>query len=240
MKIRIGNDIKLEMQLIFGDTSSANILSAQAFFVNTTLKEKLQKEYNQKNRFFGRFPIEPFTNEFEPNAYCINSTGFPKYRAFAVNMYNGIGYKPNWNKVAPIKEEDYTVYRSEIEYTSEPEFVKVTFPAVAQLYTGKYELIIVARVFDAGYKNNERIVTANYKNVFELISDSQECVNNPVQISISNLPVDEVQPENPEVNVNDIYVTSGRYNDNYIKLSRNGASTIDIDVSAITDWYNGN
>ena len=41
MKIRIGNDIKLEMQLIFGDTSSANILSAQAFFVNTTLKEKL-------------------------------------------------------------------------------------------------------------------------------------------------------------------------------------------------------
>ena len=148
MKIRIGNDIRLKIQLTFGDSSSANVLSAEAFFVNTTLKNKLEQEYKKNNRFIGRFPIEPFTNEFEPSEYCINSTGFPKYKAFVMNSYNGIGLRPNWKNVAPIKEMEYTVYRTGISRTVDPSIVVVTLPASAQLYEGEYELVVTAKVFD--------------------------------------------------------------------------------------------
>lgn len=232
MKIRIGNDISLKIQLTFGDSSSANVLSAEAFFVNTTLKNKLEREYKKKNRFIGRFPIEPFTNEFEPSEYCINSTGFPKYKAFVMNSYNGIGLRPNWKNVAPIKEMQYTVYRTGIERTVDPSIVVVTFPASAQLYEGEYELVVTAKVFDQGYANNERTVTANYKNVFELVSDSQaESVDNPVQIDIVNTSDEE--------STNDVYVITGRYDNNSILLSRNDNTTVNIDISPITEWYDG-
>lgn len=232
MKIRIGNDIRLKIQLTFGDSSSANVLSAEAFFVNTTLKNKLEQEYKKKNRFIGRFPIEPFTNEFEPSEYCINAAGLPKYKAYVMNSYNGIGLKPNWKNVAPIKEVDYTVYRTGIERTVDPSIVVVTLPASAQLYEGEYELVVTAKVFDQGYANNERTVTANYKNVFELVSDSQgESVNNPVQIDIVNTSDEE--------DVNDVYVIAGRYDNNSIHLSRNDNAAVNIDISPITQWYDG-
>lgn len=232
MKIRIGNDIRLKIQLTFGDSSSANVLSAEAFFVNTTLKNKLEQEYKKKNRFIGRFPIEPFTNEFEPSEYCINSTGFPKYKAFVMNSYNGIGLRPDWKNVAPIKEMEYTVYRTGISRTVDPSIVVVTLPASAQLYEGEYELVVTAKVFDQGYANNERTVTANYKNVFELVSDSEgESVNNPVHIDIVNTSSEEP--------LNDVYVLAGRYNNNSIHLSRNDNATVNIDISPITEWYDG-
>lgn len=232
MKIRIGNDIRLKIQLTFGDSSSANVLSAEAFFVNTTLKNKLEQEYKKKNRFIGRFPIEPFTNEFEPSEYCINSTGFPKYKAFVMNSYNGIGLRPNWKNVAPIKEMEYTVYRTGISRTVDPSIVVVTLPASAQLYEGEYELVVTAKVFDQGYANNERTVTANYKNVFELVSDYEgESVNNPVHIDIVNTSSEEP--------LNDVYVLAGRYNNNSIHLSRNDNATVNIDISPITEWYDG-
>lgn len=232
MKIRIGNDISLKIQLTFGDSSSANVLSAEAFFVNTTLKNKLEREYKKKNRFIGRFPIEPFTNEFEPSEYCINSTGFPKYKVFVMNSYNGIGLRPNWKNVAPIKEMEYTVYRTGISRTVDPSIVVVTLPASAQLYEGEYELVVTAKVFDQGYANNERTVTANYKNVFELVSDSEgESVNNPVHIDIVNTSSEEP--------LNDVYVLAGRYNNNSIHLSRNDNATVNIDISPITEWYDG-
>ena len=37
-----------------------------------------------------RFPIEPRTGEFEPNAYNVNSCGSrPKYRATVINRFQG-------------------------------------------------------------------------------------------------------------------------------------------------------
>ena len=108
MKIRLGNDIRLKVQLTYGEEDYANIQSAQAFFINTTLKNKLKEEYKKKNRFIGRFPIEPFVNEFEPSAYNINSAGYPRYRAFVSNRYNGFGVKPCWKEDAPVKDSDIT------------------------------------------------------------------------------------------------------------------------------------
>lgn len=83
MKIRIGNDIRLKLHLSFSgdEDKTVNIKSLKVFFINTTLKEKFEKEYIKKNRFVGRFPIEPFLDEFEPTAFAINSGGFPNYYA---------------------------------------------------------------------------------------------------------------------------------------------------------------
>lgn len=109
----------------------ANVLTARAFFVNTTLKEKLEKEYIKKNRFIGRFPIEPFVDEFEPCCRNINSVGYPNYRAYVHNTYNGFGVNPDWKKSMPIRDVDITKYQSEVERTVDPDTIIVTFPAEA-------------------------------------------------------------------------------------------------------------
>ena len=36
-----------------------------------------EKDWKNKSRFIGRFPIEPFTDEYLPTAYDINSSGYP-------------------------------------------------------------------------------------------------------------------------------------------------------------------
>lgn len=238
MKIRIGNDVQLNIQLTLDGTEDrANIQSLRAIFVNTTLKEKLQKEYKKRNRFIGRFPIEPFVDEFEPNEYCINSTGYPKYNVTVYNQYKGFGVKPDWNNSFPVKQQPITEYYAEVNHTQIQDVVSVLFPGEAQLYEGSYELVVIAKVYQAGYKNNIRTVATNYKNVFELVKDSQEeGVNNPVQIEIVN-------SDNTEV-PQDTYVVSGSYSNNQIKLRRNDNGIINVDVEPIMigwyedDWYN--
>ena len=233
-KVRIGNDIRLKVQLKYKEDDQdvfAQILSAEAFFINTTLKKKLEDEYKKKNRFIGRFPIEPFVNEFEPSAYNINSGGFPRYRAFVANSYNGFGYHPNWKECAPIKDMDITTYRSQIERTSDPSVVIVTFPASAQLYEGEYELVIRGKVYDPGYSRNERTVTADLKQLFTLVSSQEEAIDNPVEIDINN--IDETE------SLQDVYVVAGQYSNNSIKLSRNDLGSINIDVTPISGWYEG-
>lgn len=238
MKIRIGNDIRIKIQLTFKDENdSANILSAQAFFINRTLKDKIDAEYKKKNRFIGRFPIEPFTNEFDPSAYCINSTGFPTYTQPVPNSYTGYGYKPNWKNCAPIKDMQCTVYHSSIDRTADPSIVYVDFPAHAQRFPGEYDLVVVAKVYDTRYKHNERTVTVDYRNVFELIEWSEqdhtgnEYQFHPVLIEIDNTSDDPT--------LNDVYVIRGEYNNDAIRLIRNDHTNVDIDVSPITEWYEG-
>lgn len=232
MKVRIGNDIRLKIQLTYGEEDYANIQSAQAFFVNTTLKKKLEEEYKKKMRFIGRFPIEPFVDEFEPSAYNIHSSGFPKYRAFVANAYCGFGVRPDWKESAPIKDSDITTYRASIIHTSDPKVIIVDFPAKAQLFPGEFELIITAQIYDPGYKDSVRTVTANYKSIFELVADqSEEGVENPVQIEINN--------ETDEDGKEDVYVVGGTYNNGSIKLTRNDHGYIDIDVKPVTNWYEG-
>lgn len=232
-KVRIGNDIRLKIQLTYGGTADqANILSAQAFFVNTTLKKALEDEYKKKSKFIGRFPIKPFVDEFNPDDYNINSTGHPRYHTAVVNQYNGFGLNPDWKKCAPIADRNITVYRCNVVHTEDPKVIIVTFPASAQKFEGEYELVITANIFDSGYETHSRTVTANYKSIFELVSDSQEeSVDNPVQIEINNAS----DPEQPQ----DIYIVAGTYDNDSIKLRRNDFGRIDIDVSPITGWYEG-
>lgn len=232
MKIRLGNDIRLKIQLPTNG-SLASILSARAFFVNTTLKEKLEKEYIKKNRFIGRFPIEPFVDEYQPTAYNINCSGYPKYRAFVHNEYKGFGVNPNWKESMPIRDVNITIYESAIERTSDPGTIIVTFPAIAQKYEGDYELVITAQIYDKGYANNSRTVTINTKHVFELVSDTEleEGINNPVHIEINS-------PES-ESDDDDIYIIAGRYSNNNVTLVRNDGGSINVDISPISGWYYG-
>lgn len=100
------------------------------------------------------------------------------------------------------------------------------------MYEGTYELIVVSQIYDEGYKNNVRTITINHKNVFELVSDSEEAgVTSPVQIEITN--ESNITPRN------DIYVVAGSYSDGNVVLNRNDHGSISIDISPINDWYEG-
>lgn len=166
-----GNDVRLKLQLSLGD-EFVNILSMKAFFVNTTLKKKMQKEIDKINKFIGRFPSEPSVYGYYPDAYNVNSSGvYPMYRAYVANLYNGYGVKPDWKKCLPVKPMDITIYHSEVIRTKDPKVVIVDFPAEYQRFEGDYDLVIQAKVYDPNYKNSERTVTASYKNIFSLVND---------------------------------------------------------------------
>lgn len=231
-KIRKGNDIRLKIQLKLNEPDNfANIQSMRAIFINTTLKEKIEKEFIKKNRFIGRFPIEPFVHEFEPCRYNIHSTGYGKYRAFVHNMYQGFGLHPDWNKCLPIRDVNITEYFAPVISTTDPKVMIVDFPAEAQLHEGVYQLVVIAKIFDAGYKNQHRTVTTNYNNIFELVTDSEDATDESVQIEINN-------SSDPEP-LKDVYVVAGSYSDDSIHINRNDSAVIDIDVSPITNWYEG-
>lgn len=233
MKVRIGNDIRLQVQLAYGDKQDrVNIQSLKAVFVNKTLKEKFEKDLKRVNRFMHRFPIEPFTNEFKSTACNINSCGYPRYKAIIPNHYNGFGVNPKWNEIGPVKEMPITEYTSAVEYTINPDIVVATFPADAQLYEGVYDLVVVAKLIDPGYTNNVRTVTVDYNNVFELVDNSQGSdVDQPVQIEIDNYTSDSPRW--------DYYVVSGSYSDNEIRLRRNDNATVHVDISPVSGWYEG-
>lgn len=230
MKIRLGNDIILKVQLkLSGEEDYANIVHMRAFFINTTLKEQFEKDYVKKNRFIGRFPIEPFVDEFEPTAYCINSTGYPKYHAYVLNEFRGFGVHPNWKKCFPITDVKLTEYMAQVAFTKDPRIVTVSFPAEAQKYAGVYQLLVVADVADSSYPKGVRTVTVNYNNMFELVSDSAESdVDYSTQIEINNSSeLGELQ---------DFYVVSGFYSNDNVTLERNDNGKINIDVSPISGW----
>lgn len=229
MKVLIGNDIRVKVQLSFNGVP-ANILSAKAMFVNKTMKDKLVKEYQKKNRFIGRFPIEPFVNEFEPNEYNINSCGmYPKYKAYVVNRYNGFGVRPNWKNCVPIKEVEVVEYPAKVSRDSHIS-VTATFPGRIQRYAGEYDLVIIAKIYDADFEGNERRITVIKSSVFELVSNPDEAVDNPVEIEI----IDQDAPAEP---TEDIYVVNGAYADDNIRLTRSDDQYVDVDVTPITGWH---
>lgn len=231
-KIRIGNDIRLTIQLRLPDGNLANIKSAKALFINSTLQDRLETEYRKKNRFIGRFPIEPFVNEFEPTPYNINSCGYPKYNVTVRNYYKGFGINPDWNKCLPLGKVNVTEYVSDIQHEESPSTVTVNFPAEAQLYPGIYKLVVIAQIYAPGYKNNIRTITTEYRNLFELCKEEGEMHSVTLTIGQNDL----VNPDGPIGN--DVYVVSGTYEGDKLILHRsNDADDVEIDLY---DWYTDN
>lgn len=86
-------------------------------------------------------------------------------------------------------------------------------------------------MYDPGYKNNIRTVSATLSDLFELVDSQLEAVDNPVQIEIVNT-------SDPE-SLQDVYVVAGKYDNNSIHINRNDMGIVDIDISPITQWYEG-
>lgn len=166
-----------------------------------------------------------------------------------MNHYNGFGVYPDWSKQRLLKKMNITEYTSEVQRTSDASSIIVTFPANVQMYTGQYDLLVIARIYDSGYKNNVRTATIDYKNIFELVSTTEESdVEDSVNIVIDN----NINPDNnntdPGDNTNpggndtpssnqDYYVVSGSYGNNEILLVRNDNEIIHVDIDPVSGWY---
>lgn len=95
-------------------------------------------------------------------------------------------------------------------------------------------MLIIAKVFDPGYKNNTRTICTNYSDFFELVTTSEEAdVDQTAQIEIVNNSPDPSEDH-------DVYVVAGFYDNDSIGLKRTDSGIVHVDVSPITDWYESN
>jgi hypothetical protein len=102
------------------------------------------------------------------------------------------------------------------------------FPGRIQRNAGVYDLVIIAKVYDDQFEGNERRIVVIKSSAFELVSDPEDAIDNPVDIVIDD-------PDVPEDPVEDVYVVSGSYSDNNIRLFRSDNQYVDIDVTP--QWH---
>lgn len=85
------------------------------------------------------------------------------------------------------KQYDRCRFLAPVEATDNKNKIKVYFPAKAQLYTGTYKLVIVAKLYEPGYcKNNLRTITVDYEDVFTLVNRSEDGVDGSVTVRVGN------------------------------------------------------
>lgn len=84
------------------------------------------------------------------------------------------------------RDYDRCRFLAPVEATETKNKVKVFFPAQAQLYTGTYKLVIVAKIFEPGYsKDNIRTITVDYENVFTLVSRTEQGCDGDVNVYVN-------------------------------------------------------
>ena len=226
IKIRIGNDINLTVNLLGTKNIDAiNINSINAYLINKTKHEDLLDQQHREQvlmqdemdarkariKYVSRFPVEPYPVEFRPTPYDLCCGGIPGYHARPlryVPVYHGYGVYPHtheygtWRKddmedlyvkagfkyMDMQREYDRCRFLAPVEATDSKNKIEVLFPAEAQLYTGVYKLVIVAKIYEHGYaKNNLRTVTMDYEDVFEIVSKSdQEGMDTTAYITVGN------------------------------------------------------
>ena len=118
MKIRIGNDICLDVTLLYNSDNDeyANINSIQAFIINASKEAEYEALIKDKTRFISRFPVEPYVDAYSSTAYDIKSSGYPTWRAYPRNhvyaTYSGFGVMPGWDNIyRPMPEHNLTQYK---------------------------------------------------------------------------------------------------------------------------------
>lgn len=221
-----------------------SIRSVKAYIINTTRQELYMKKLKSATRFISRFPIEPHMECFHATPYNVCNSGYPTWRAYPRSYYGmpycGFGLHPQWDgiyKSLPARND--TEFLAPVMATRDQNVVEVSFPARAQLYTGKYKLVVVAEVYAPGFNmNNLKTVTVDMPDVFELVSTLEEGIDTGIGINVNpiidKLPSGDVQDV---VTYDDIYVNTGQYGNNQITLNRTDGSAVDVDVSEITAWY---
>lgn len=224
------------------------IQSVKAIIINTSKQNERYEAIKKKTRFLGRFPVEPFTDDFMPTGYNIYCSGNPTWRAYPrkaiMHPYHGFGVHPEWSGIytkLPLMND--TEYIAEVSATTDPNIIEVTFPAEHQLYTGTYKLVLVFKIYAPGYKHNIKTITVDMENVFELVKTTAEAIDNDVVVNVYKY-VDGVATDVVEQNGNsytgDIYVSTGEItDDNWIQLNRTDGETINIDANGLFGWYEG-
>ena len=160
-KIRIGNDIRLAVDLRKvvneGDDTFA-VRQITAYLVNTTKVKEYEDKLNERPRFSGRFPREPFSHDYDTTPWCLCGCGMPTYNAYPVNaacVYSGFGTEPYKLTKELAKIARYIQYKAKCQAAAQQNIINVYFPAKDQFYTGEYKLIIVAKVYAPGYNEED-------------------------------------------------------------------------------------
>lgn len=162
------------------DTTPIGIRSVKAFLINTSKIEEREKAIKKASRFISRFPIEPYIEPFCSTEYDVRNSGYPTYRAYPHHHmalpYHGYGVCPRWDGIyKPLPMHNDVEYMADVIATKDQNVVEISFPAEAQLYTGKYKLVIVAKVFAPGYNHqNLKTITVDIPDVIELVSKTAE------------------------------------------------------------------
>lgn len=220
-----------------------SIRSVKAIIINTSKEKQINDDLRKKTRFISRFPIEPYVRAFDATPYNLCVSGYPTWRAYphryCVHPYHGFGVYPEWDGIyhkLPIINN--TEYVAKVSATKLQNVVEVHFPAVDQLYTGTYKLVIVAKLYCPGFnQENLKTVTVDIPDVFELVGTSEEGIDTGIGITVGN--VQDVYPNDTQQSSDgiDLYITRGSFANNNIQLDRSDGRSIDINTSSATGWY---
>lgn len=223
-----------------------SIRSIRAYLINTS-KEGLQKRYMRRD-FISRYPIEPYCNVFDSNAYDICGCGIPTWHArpfpHRIVPYNGFGLNPNWDGIYKThrKIEEFK-YCAPVCATSKQNVVEIIFPAQAQKHIGKYKLIVVAKVYAPGFNEaNLKTITVDMDNVFELVGSTEEGIDTGISMDV-NIVQDILQgkneSDNPGITHEDKYLNNAEFNEDYntIELDMSDGEHMTVDLDNRLGWY---
>ena len=178
MKIRIGNDLRLRVKLTTG-SKSINVVQAHATIVRSVDDRQKAEDLRKKTRFFSRYPVEPIINSYIATEHNINCCGNHYYNVWpkthCAAPYAGYGVHPFWKEIYPLVPEcELEKFEAVVNATEQPDVIEIVFPAEFQHFTGDYDIIIVAKIYQPGYQHNYRTVTMDYRKAFTLVCDTKD------------------------------------------------------------------
>lgn len=219
------------------------IRSIKAILVNTSREEVLKRDIKKQTKFITRFPIEPYCEAYSASPYNVHGCGYPTWRAYPYNMfsrYHGFGCNPKFAGLDnPLPMVNDIEYHANVAATSDQHVVEVQFPAEHQLHLGVYKLVIVAKIYVPGYNaQNLKTITIDMPDVFELVGNSKDAIDGDIKLNvyrINNIPYEDED----STFQGDVYVSNGVLGNNVLTLDRTNGTHVDIDLSSIAGWYEG-
>lgn len=235
-------------------TTPVCIQSVKVYFVNETLKSKILDSRQKRSRFMTRFPVEPYMNAFDSNAYDINGCGRPVYRACPVPKrfvpYSGFGVYPEWDRVYAKRQPRLDVmYLAETFATDKQNVIEARFPAKHQKYTGVYSILVIAKIYVPGYNgNNLKTITIDFPNKLKLCATTADATSSDILGEVQNVTdvvtqygssdSGDASTESSDPIINrDIYVDYAGFDGDRITLTRTDMHNMDIDLDGIGAWY---
>lgn len=249
-KIRIGNDIRLAVDLntqLDLPAGSNNVRQVSAYLINTTRLAEYKKKAENRSRFIGRFPKEPFSHDYDTTPWCLCGCGKPTWNAYPTNagcVYSGFGTEP-YKGLKELKKLSQSIqYKAACYNTQYPNTILVDFPADQQLYVGVYTLILVVKLYVPGYTDDIKTVSKDIPNIFEIVKSSGNTIETGVTIVSENnedtpTPDTPDTPDIPDVIYNDIYVNSASVSNGVLSLGRTDDNSVSVDLGGVVGWYEG-